>query len=181
MAPFRRGDTIYALPWLADSTVVGYRADLLDKAGYAKPPQTFEALQEMAAKIHTRETAAFITQDNLHWIWPNWLISYGGTFFANPPDEGLTPRFDTPDAIKTAEMFATLLAKYSLRPAGPSSTAPFATRLCIRERPPTTSMGSAMSSESSTQQRPSLPTAWPSATPRAVPRATFPNSPSTAT
>ncbi len=112
MAPFRRGDTIHALPWLADSTVVGYRADLLDKAGYAKPPETFEALQEMAAKIHTRETAGFVTQDNLHWIWPNWLISYGGNFFANPPDD-LTPRFDTPEAVKTADMFATLLAKYS--------------------------------------------------------------------
>jgi multiple sugar transport system substrate-binding protein len=112
MAPFRRGDTIYALPWLADSTVVGYRADILDKAGYAKPPQTFEALQEMAAKIHTRETAGFVTQDNLHWIWPNWLISYGGNFFAKPPDD-LSPRFATPEAVKTAEMFATLLAKYS--------------------------------------------------------------------
>jgi multiple sugar transport system substrate-binding protein len=112
MAPFRRGDTIYALPWLADSTVVGYRADLLDKAGYPKPPETFEALQEMAAKIHSRETAGFVTQDNLHWIWPNWLISYGGNFFANPPDD-LTPRFDTPEAVKTAEMFTTLLAKYS--------------------------------------------------------------------
>lgn len=112
MAPFRRGDTIYALPWLADSTVVGYRADVLDKAGYAKPPETFEALQEMAAKIHTRETAGFVTQDNLHWIWPNWLISYGGNFFVNPPDD-LTPRLDTPEAIKTAEMFTTLLTKHS--------------------------------------------------------------------
>lgn len=112
VSPFRRGDTIYALPWLADSTVVGYRADLLDKAGYAKPPETFEALQEMAARIHTRDTAGFVTQDNLHWIWPNWLISYGGNFFANPPDD-LTPRFDTPEAIRTAEMFTTLLARYS--------------------------------------------------------------------
>ncbi len=112
MAPFRRGDTIYALPWLADSTVVGYRADVLDKAGYAKPPETFEALQEMAAKIHTRETAGFVTQDNLHWIWPNWLISYGGNFFAKAPDD-LSPRFDTAEAVKTADMFTTLLAKYS--------------------------------------------------------------------
>lgn len=112
LAPFRQGDTIYALPWLADSTVVGYRADLLDKAGYAKPPETFQTLQEMAAKIHTRETAGFVTQDNLHWIWPNWLISYGGTFFANAPGD-LTPRFDTPEAVKTAEMFTALLAKYS--------------------------------------------------------------------
>ena len=112
VAPFRRGETIYALPWLADSTVAGYRADILDKAGYAKPPDTFESLQDMAAKIHTRETAGFVTQDNLHWIWPNWLISYGGSFFAHAPDD-LTPRFDTPEAMKTAEMFTTLLAKYS--------------------------------------------------------------------
>src|SRR6267142_1292411 len=27
MAPFKRGETIYALPWLSDSTVVGYRTD----------------------------------------------------------------------------------------------------------------------------------------------------------
>jgi multiple sugar transport system substrate-binding protein len=112
MAPFKQGDTIFALPWLADSTVVGYRADVLDKAGYARPPETFEALQEMAAKVSTKDTAAFVTQDNLHWIWPNWLISYGGNFFAGPPQD-LTPRLDSPEAVKTAEMFTTLLAKYS--------------------------------------------------------------------
>ena len=112
LAPFRRGDTIYAIPWLADSTVVGYRADILEKGGYPKPPETFEALQEMAAKIFTKETAAFVTQDNLHWIWPNWLMSYGGNFFANPPDD-LSPRLDSAEAVKTAEMFTMLLAKYS--------------------------------------------------------------------
>jgi multiple sugar transport system substrate-binding protein len=112
MTPFRRGETIYALPWLADSTVVGYRADLFDKAGYAKFPETFEALQEAAQKIHTRQTAAFVTQDNLHWIFPNWLLSYGGSFFANPPGD-LTPTFDTPEAIKAAEMFTAMLSKYS--------------------------------------------------------------------
>jgi multiple sugar transport system substrate-binding protein len=112
MAPFKRGDTIYALPWLSDSTVVGYRTDLFEKAGYAKFPETFEALQEAAAKIHTRQTAGFVTEDNLHWIFPNWLLSYGGGFFANPPGD-LTPTFDTPEALKAAEMFTTMLAKYS--------------------------------------------------------------------
>jgi multiple sugar transport system substrate-binding protein len=112
MAPFKRGDTIYALPWLSDSTVVGYRTDLFEKAGYAKFPETFEALQEAAAKIHTRQTAGFVTEDNLHWIFPNWLLSYGGNFFANPPTD-LTPTFDTPEALKAAEMFTTMLAKYS--------------------------------------------------------------------
>src|SRR5437762_2827959 len=87
MAPFKRGDTIYALPWLSDSTVVGFRTDLFEKAGYAKFPETFEAMQEAAAKLHTRQTAAFVTEDNLHWIFPNWLLSYGGNFFANPPGD----------------------------------------------------------------------------------------------
>ncbi|HEY4909062.1 MAG TPA: extracellular solute-binding protein, partial [Methylomirabilota bacterium] len=44
MAPFKRGDTIFALPWLSDSTVVGFRTDLFEKAGYPKFPETFEAL-----------------------------------------------------------------------------------------------------------------------------------------
>jgi multiple sugar transport system substrate-binding protein len=112
MAPFRRGDTIYALPWLSDSTVVGYRTDLFEKAGYAKFPETFDALEEAAKKMHSRQTAAFVTQDNLHWIFPNWLLSYGGSFFANPPAD-LTPTFDTPEAIKATEMFTTMLSKYS--------------------------------------------------------------------
>ena len=112
MAPFRRGETIYALPWLSDSTVVGYRSDIFEKAGYASFPETFDALQEAAAKMHTRQTAGFVTQDNLHWIFPNWLLSYGGGFFANPPGD-LTPTFDTPEAVKAAEVFTTMLAKYS--------------------------------------------------------------------
>lgn len=112
MAPLRRGDTVYALPWLADSTVVGYRTDVFEKAGYARFPETFQALEEAAKKIHTSQTAAFVTQDNLHWIFPNWLLSYGGGFFANPPAD-LTPTFDTPEAIKAAEMFTTMLGKYS--------------------------------------------------------------------
>jgi multiple sugar transport system substrate-binding protein len=112
MSPFRRGDTIYALPWLSDSTVVGYRTDLFEKAGYGRFPDTFEALEEAAKKIHTRQTAAFVTQDNLHWIFPNWLLSYGGSFFASPPTD-LTPTFDTPEAIAAAELFTTMLSKYS--------------------------------------------------------------------
>ena len=112
MAPFNRGDTIYALPWLADSTVVGYRTDVFEKAGFAKYPETYAALQEAAPKIHSPETAAFVTSDNLHWIWPNWLISHGGSFFANPPDD-LRPTFDTPEAIQAAEMFGTLVSKYA--------------------------------------------------------------------
>ncbi len=109
-APFKKGDTIYALPWLADSTVVGYRSDIWEKAGGF--PTTYDALLEQAPKLHSAETAAFTTSDNLHWIWPNWVMSYGGSFFAKPPDD-LRPTFDTPEMIKAAEMFGTMISKYS--------------------------------------------------------------------
>ena len=112
MAPFRADGKIYAIPWLADSTVVGYRTDVFEKAGYSQFPGTFEELEKASKKIHSKKTAAFVTQNNLHWIFPNWLISYGGNFFADPPKD-LTPMFDTPEAIKAAEMFTTMLAKYS--------------------------------------------------------------------
>ncbi len=112
VAPFKADGQLYALPWLADSTVVGFRTDIFEKAGYTRFPETFEALEEAAKKIHTSDTAAFVTQNNLHWIFPNWLMSYGGNFFADPPKD-LTPMFDTPEAIKAAEMFTTMLAKYS--------------------------------------------------------------------
>ena len=111
-APFTYDGTTYALPWLSDATVVGFRKDILEKAGYSKFPATFDELQECCKKIHTPQTAAFVTQNNLHWIYPNWLISYGGNFFKDPP-KNMTPTLNSPEAIKTAEMFTTLLSKYS--------------------------------------------------------------------
>ncbi|MHB1134340.1 MAG: ABC transporter substrate-binding protein [Chloroflexota bacterium] len=109
--PFTVDGKTYAIPWLADSTVVGYRKDVFEKAGYAKFPETYDDLQVAAQKIHTPEVAAFVTQDNMHWIYPNWLQSYGGNFFKDPPKD-LTPQFNTPEAIKAAEMFTTMMSKY---------------------------------------------------------------------
>lgn len=111
IAPFTVGGKIYAFPWLADCTIVGYRKDLLEKAGYSKFPETFDDLQAAAAKIHTPDVAFFVTQNNMHWIYPNWMLSYGGKFFKNPPTD-LTPMFNTPEAIKAADMFTTMCAKY---------------------------------------------------------------------
>jgi trehalose/maltose transport system substrate-binding protein len=42
---------VYGVPWFTDCGLLYYRKDLLDKAGYAKPPATWDELKEMAAKI----------------------------------------------------------------------------------------------------------------------------------
>jgi len=111
--PSKRGETLYSLPWLVDSTFATYRKDILDKAGVTKFPETFASLSDTVKKIHTPETAGFITETNLGYIWPNWLFGYGGTFFKEPPKD-LTPTLDTPEANSSAEVFTNLLAKYTV-------------------------------------------------------------------
>ena len=41
---------IYAVPWYTDAGLLYSRVDLLEKAGFSGPPQTWEELQEMALK-----------------------------------------------------------------------------------------------------------------------------------
>ncbi len=42
---------IYAVPWYTDAGLLYSRVDLLEKAGYSGPPETWEELQEMANKV----------------------------------------------------------------------------------------------------------------------------------
>ncbi len=124
---------------------------------------------------------AFVTQDNLHWIWPNWLISYGGNFFANPPERlhtSLRHAGRRPDGRDVHH------------PARRSTRAPGGAKLNTHDLPRDHASGKGRllprrvrqcPADHRHRRRPSSPTAWPSATPRAVPRATSPSSPSTAT
>ncbi len=111
--PAKRGETLYSLPWQTDSTFAVYRKDLLGKAGATKFPATLDELTDVIKKIHTPETAGFVTEMNSGYIWPNWLFSYGGTYFKEPPND-LTPTLDTPEAMKSAEIFTNIMAKYTV-------------------------------------------------------------------
>lgn len=42
---------LVAMPWFADAPSLFYRSDLLEKYGYAEPPQTWDELEEMASRI----------------------------------------------------------------------------------------------------------------------------------
>jgi multiple sugar transport system substrate-binding protein len=46
---------IYAVPWYTDAGLLYSRVDLLEKAGFSGPPQTWEELQEMANKVQQDE------------------------------------------------------------------------------------------------------------------------------
>jgi len=44
-------DEIYGVPWFTDAGFLYYRRDLLEDAGFSEPPQTWDELREMAAKV----------------------------------------------------------------------------------------------------------------------------------
>jgi multiple sugar transport system substrate-binding protein len=48
-------DKVYAVPWYTDAGLLYYRKDLLDKAGFSEPPETWDDLMEMAAKVQKDE------------------------------------------------------------------------------------------------------------------------------
>jgi multiple sugar transport system substrate-binding protein len=115
---YTRGKDLYALPYMSNSTLLMYRSDVFEKFGIKQPPATFDELMEVAQKIHTPEVAAFVSRGNpasphLSYVWSNYCLGFGGRFFKNPP-ENLTPVLNSPQAIKAADYYATLMTKYGV-------------------------------------------------------------------
>ena len=46
---------VWAVPWYTDAGLLYYRKDLLEKSGYSEPPETWDELMEMAAKVKKDE------------------------------------------------------------------------------------------------------------------------------
>jgi multiple sugar transport system substrate-binding protein len=120
MAPEKKGDDILALPFVAESTLMVYRKDVLEKAG-TRVPETFDDLLAAAPKLQSAETKAYLARGlgGFHWIWPNFLLAYGGRFFADPPRD-MTPMLATPESIKAADVMGKLMRDY-----GPPGAASF--------------------------------------------------------
>jgi hypothetical protein len=114
LAPMKGGADVFALPFVAESTLMVYRKDLFEKAG-VKAPGTFDELLATAPKLQSGDVRAYMGRgtNGFHWIWPNYLLAYGGRFFADPPRD-MTPMLATPEAIKSADIMCKLYREYSL-------------------------------------------------------------------
>ena len=114
MAPMKGGNDVFALPFVAESTLMVYRKDVFDRAGL-KPPETFDELMANAPTLQSGDIKAFMGrgQNGWHWIWPNVLQAYGGTFFADPPKD-MTPLLASPESIKSADVLGTLTRDFSV-------------------------------------------------------------------
>ena len=75
-------DTLYGVPYTMDLQVIGYRVDLLTKAGITEPPATLDALREMARELTGDGISGFDPfGPGLVRTWANLVGAYGGTLF----------------------------------------------------------------------------------------------------
>ena len=109
-------DTLYGIPWLAESTQLIYRSDVFNEAGVT-PPDTFEDLAAVLEATHNPPdfySYVMRTEPNgVHFPFPIWVQGYGGDIFRNPPDD-LTPTLNTPEALEATTNFPDLIMKYSI-------------------------------------------------------------------
>ena len=104
----------YVVPFQAPSMVFYYRTDIYEQAGL-QPPKTIDEMYK---------TAKMLTKDGMYGIaypggpgegacsfWSYFLWSYGGTYF----DDDWVPQLNTPEAIDSAKMFATMLQECAPR------------------------------------------------------------------
>ena len=120
-ADFAKGGLFYAveadgrvmsLPFNLDPWVLYYNKELFEAKGIAYP-KDFAAMLDAAAKINdpSKGVSGFVGRGLKNAnvpVWTSFLLGYGGGFI----DKNGKLTTDTPEAIDSAKMFQTLLAKY---------------------------------------------------------------------
>ena len=66
-----RNGKVYGMPWLMDVKYFMYNKDMLQKAGIANPPKTWEELVDQAKTIKQKRIAEF----PIMWSWNHMVLS----------------------------------------------------------------------------------------------------------
>ncbi len=112
----------WAVPFMAGTGLMTYRMDLLDAAGL-DVPETWEEMLEVAAAIHSDETAAIALravpgQGFNMFIFPMVMRAYGGKFFEDYVNGDLTPAINSPENLEALNIYIRLLNDYAPQGAG---------------------------------------------------------------
>ncbi|MHB1133454.1 MAG: extracellular solute-binding protein [Chloroflexota bacterium] len=102
MAAMKQGDNVYGIPWLADSQLMLYRRDLINKA-----PETFEELLATARSVHSTSVGAYMPagKAGMNWVFPTFQLGFGGKIFENPPQD-MRPGYASDASINAADYWA---------------------------------------------------------------------------
>jgi multiple sugar transport system substrate-binding protein len=108
---------IYGLPYLSAPRVLLYRKDLLKRAGFGCPPDTWEELAAAAQRMTVRRgTVIELAGMNLPVSWQvfvEFLWENGGQILT--PD-GRRSALDTPEAAEALQFYCDLYNKYEVCP-----------------------------------------------------------------
>lgn len=100
---------IYGIPWIAGFNPLYYRTDLIEKAGFDKPPETMDDLLKYAAAINDPPSGTYgyvmsAKQPRIVYDWTGYLWTYGGDFF----DAAFKPIFNSPEGVQALETYVAL-------------------------------------------------------------------------
>jgi len=112
----------WAVPFMAGTGLMTYRTDILEEAGL-EVPETWEEMLEVAAAVHSDETAAIAMravpgQGFNMFIFPMVMRAYGGKFFEDYANGDLTPAINSPENLEALKIYIKLLNDYAPEGAG---------------------------------------------------------------
>jgi multiple sugar transport system substrate-binding protein len=115
---------LYGMPWLNDVLYLYYNEEMLNAAGFDKPPTTWTELQEMgkAAVDKGLVKYPFIEyykqEEGLTIAFAYYLAAFGGKFF----DENNKPAFNSPEGLAALNYMANGMENGLYNPASLEST-----------------------------------------------------------
>ena len=115
---FEDDGQLFGLPLQIESSLLFYRADLVEAAGLEGPPETMEELMAYAAALSNEMVAGFAMRGRGAAATSqtvNLLYSFGGEWL---DDEGKSA-LDSPESVAAHEFYAELMRNYG--PPGPTN------------------------------------------------------------
>ena len=97
-----KSGALYGLPFGAETSILAYRKDILEKQGL-EVPTTYDELREVMTKLHEAGIPAMTSRGQTgHQVTAGWLLHLapmGGKIF----DDEWNPVINSPEAVKAAE------------------------------------------------------------------------------
>ncbi len=115
---------LYGMPWLNDVLYLYYNSEILQAAGFSKPPKTWSELLEMgmAAKeqglVEYPFMEYFQQEEGLTIAFAYYLLAFGGQFF----DADDNPAFNSPEGLAALQFMVDGMNNGLYNPASLEST-----------------------------------------------------------